>query len=138
MNRDLAKIKASYKRPGKARSCAFSPVRGGSRSDGSSVAAKAAEVEVHVAFGLDDGSIEIWDGGLRRFVERINSNKRVTNYDSTVGAERNRMFAKGKHYPKEWIQDIKYSQNGNFLAVVRLARASQDMSFDLSTSTLVA
>ena len=117
MNRDLAKIKASYKRPGKARSCAFSPVRGGSRSDGSSVAAKAAEVEVHVAFGLDDGSIEIWDGGLRRFVERINSNKRVTNYDSTVGAERNRMFAKGKHYPKEWIQDIKYSQNGNFLAV---------------------
>ena len=26
-------------------------------------------------------------------------------------------YKKGKHFPKEWIQDMKYSQKGNFLAV---------------------
>ena len=38
-------------------------------------------------------------------------------FSTTRKTNTKRLFKKGKHYPKEWIQDIKYSQNGNFLAV---------------------
>ena len=108
---------------GKARACAFSPPRSGDDSAGASKFARQKLEESHVAFGIDDGTIEVWDAGLRRFVERIDEKKLQTGV--SIGADpeeknavtEDKKYKKGKHFPKEWIQDMKYSQKGNFLAV---------------------
>ena len=133
---DLSKLKKGMwmtftmhgnKRPlaskGKARACAFSPPRSGDESTGASKHAREKLEESHVAFGIDDGTIEVWDAGLRRFVERIDENKLQTGVGFTADSGKEntatdaKKFKKGKHFPKEWIQDMKYSQKGNFLAV---------------------
>ena len=98
---DLSKIKKGMwmtftmhgnKRPlaskGKARACAFSPPRSGDDSPGSSKHARAKLEESHVAFGIDDGTIEVWDAGLRRFVERIDENKLQTGVGFTADQEK--------------------------------------------------
>ena len=95
----------------------------GDDSPGSSKHAREKLEESHVAFGIDDGTIEVWDAGLRRFVERIDEKKLQTGVSMVAdpgeenAATDDQKFKKGKHFPKEWIQDMKYSQKGNFLAV---------------------
>ena len=111
--------KQSLATKGKARACAFSPPRMGNDSKGSSKVARVEMQEGHVAFGIDDGTVEIWNDGLRRFVERIDATKIQTgvSMEKDVIVEPKDRYKKGKHFPKEWIQDMKYSQKGNFLAV---------------------
>ena len=110
MRRDDASSTLGSKNVGKARACAFSPMP----KEGNSSVLSSSDASVHVAFGIDDGSIEIWDGDLLKFVERINSKKFCAHAEGDEGVSQ---YKKGKHFPKEWIQDIKYSQSGNFLAV---------------------
>jgi len=76
--------KRSLATKGKARACAFSPPRGGDDSEGASKHARENLEEGHVAFGIDDGTIEVWNDGLRRFIERIDSTKVQTGV-SIVG-----------------------------------------------------
>ena len=107
---------------GKARVRAFSPPRSGDDSPGSSKHAREKLEESHVAFGIDDGTIEVWDAGLRRFVERIDEKKLQTGVGMVADpgeentATGDQKFKKANISQKR-IQDMKYSQKGNFLAV---------------------
>ena len=74
----------------------------GSDSKGSSKVALVEMQEGHVAFGIDDGTIEIWNDGLRRFVERIDATKIQTgvSMEKDVIVEPKRSLQKRQTFPK--------------------------------------